>query len=84
MTTPELERLSAELGVKYTDLVQHGLWDTPIREAIDALVANVQQKVTGTVRVKLHKGDCRVVGRSSPKEVRDEHALVRPLHLGAR
>jgi argininosuccinate synthase len=69
VTPPDLERLAAELGVKYADLVQRGQWDTATREAIDALVANVQQPVTGTVRLKLYKGDCRVAGRQGFGEV---------------
>ena len=44
----------------------NGLWFTPTRRAIDALVADVQQHVTGSVRLKLFKGNCRVVGRKSP------------------
>ena len=70
VTPPDLQRLSAELGVKYADLVRQGHWDTPTREAIDALVANVQQRVTGTIRLKLYKGDCRVVGRQAFADVR--------------
>lgn len=69
VTPPDLQRLAAELGVKYADLVRQGQWDTPTREAIDALVANVQQQVTGTVRLKLYKGDCRVAGRQAFGEV---------------
>ena len=37
-----------------------------MREALDAFVGKVQERVTGTVRLKLFKGDCRVVGRKSP------------------
>ena len=66
VTPRDLERLTADLGVKYADLVDNGLWFTPTREAIDALVAKVQERVTGTIRLKLFKGDCRVVGRQSP------------------
>jgi argininosuccinate synthase len=69
VTGRDLERLTSELGVKYADLVYNGLWYTPMREAIDALVAKVQETVTGTVRLKFFKGGCRVVGRKS------EHAL---------
>ncbi len=65
VTPRELERLTSELGVKYADLVYSGLWYSPTREAIDALVAKVQERVTGTIRLKLYKGDCRVVGRQS-------------------
>jgi argininosuccinate synthase len=65
VTPRDLARLASELGVKYADLVYNGLWHTPTREAIDALVAKVQDRVTGAIRLKLFKGDCRVVGRKS-------------------
>ncbi|HYN10461.1 MAG TPA: argininosuccinate synthase [Vicinamibacterales bacterium] len=71
VTARDLERLTAELGVKYADLVYNGLWYTPTREAIDALVANVQEKVSGVIRLKFFKGDCRVVGRKSPHALYD-------------
>ena len=67
----DLERLKATLSKSYADLVYDGLWFSATREAIDAFVANVQQSVTGTVRVKLLKGDCRVVGRKSPISLYD-------------
>jgi len=66
VTPRDLERLTSDLGVTYADLVYNGLWYTPTREAIDALVKKVQEKVTGVIRLKLFKGDCRVVGRRSP------------------
>ncbi len=71
----DLERLKRQLGVVYADLVYNGLWFTPTREAIDAFVANVQERVTGIVRLKFFKGDCRVVGRQSPYALYD-HALA--------
>jgi len=67
----DLDRLKAGLSRTYADLVYDGLWFSPTREAIDAFVANVQQHVTGTVRLKLSKGDCRVVGRKSPASLYD-------------
>lgn len=67
----DLERLTADLAVRYADLVYNGLWYTPTREAIDGLVATVQKRVSGTVRLKLFKGDCRVVGRRSPYALYD-------------
>ena len=66
VTPRDLERLTSELGVQYADLVYKGLWFTPTREAIDALVRHVQTRVTGTIRVRLFKGECRVIGRQSP------------------
>ena len=67
----ELQRLKRRLSQVYADLVYDGLWFTQTREAIDAFVASVQQRVTGTVRLKLFKGDCRVVGRKSPFSLYD-------------
>ena len=66
VTPRDLTRLTADLGVQYADLVYNGLWHSPTRAAIDALVQKVQETVTGVVRLKFFKGDCRVVGRSSP------------------
>ena len=62
----DLERIKHELGRTYADLVYNGLWFTPAREAIDAFVAKVQERVNGVTRLKLYRGDCRVVGRKSP------------------
>jgi argininosuccinate synthase len=71
----DLERLKRQLGAVYADLVYNGLWFTPTREAIDAFVTKVQERVTGVVRLKFFKGDCRVVGRKSPFALYD-HALA--------
>lgn len=62
----DLERLTHDLARAYADLVYNGLWFSPTREAIDAFVGTIQPRVTGSVRLKLFKGDCRVVGRKSP------------------
>ena len=67
----DLERVKATLSKTYADLVYDGLWFSPTRDAIDAFVGSVQQRVTGTVRVKLSKGDCCVVGRKSPMSLYD-------------
>ena len=61
----DLERLKHDMGRTYADLVYNGLWFTPVREAIDAFVAKVQELVNGTARLKLYRGDCRIVGRRS-------------------
>jgi argininosuccinate synthase len=68
----DLQRLKQRLAQEYADIVYNGLWFAPTREAIDAFVANVQERVTGTVRLKLYKGDCRVVGRKSPFALYDQ------------
>jgi argininosuccinate synthase len=51
---------------RYAELVYYGQWFTPLREALHAFVAKTQETVTGTVRLKLYKGSCTVVGRKSP------------------
>jgi argininosuccinate synthase len=50
---------------KYAQLVYNGFWYSPEREGIQALVDASQEYVTGTVRVRLFKGSCYVVGRKS-------------------
>lgn len=54
------------LSVKYAELVYNGQWYTPLREALDAFVAETQKNMTGVVKLKLYKGNCMVVGRKSP------------------
>jgi len=72
----DLARLSRELSRTYADLAYNGLWFSPTREAIDGFVARVQQRVTGSVRMKLFKGACRVVGRQSPHSLHDQAATA--------
>lgn len=54
------------VGQRYAELVYYGQWFTPLREALSAFVAKTQERVTGSARVKLYKGNCTVVGRKSP------------------
>jgi argininosuccinate synthase len=51
---------------RFAELVYYGQWFTPLREALQAFVDKTQEQVTGTVRLKLFKGNCAVVGRKSP------------------
>lgn len=71
----DLQRLKQRMSQEYADIVYNGLWFSPTRSAIDAFVQNIQQRVAGTIRLKLYKGDCRVVGRQSPFALYD-HALA--------
>ena len=60
---------------RYAELVYYGQWFTPLREALDAFVRQTQETVTGTVRLKLYKGSCTVVGRKSPHSLyREDYA----------
>jgi argininosuccinate synthase len=54
------------IGVKYGELVYNGQWYTPLREALDAFIDSTQRNVTGSVRLKLFKGNMVVAGRKSP------------------
>src|SRR5665811_1033908 len=62
----ELERLTIDkntfhykqqVAIKYGELVYDGLWFTPLKEALDAFVDATQKNVTGTVKLKLYKGN---------------------------
>ena len=54
------------LAGKYAELVYNGQWFTPLRHAMDAFVDSTQTRVSGTVRLKLYKGNVIVAGRKSP------------------
>ncbi|MDM7994280.1 MAG: argininosuccinate synthase [Acidobacteriota bacterium] len=54
------------LAGKYAELVYNGQWFTPLRYAMDAFTDSVQTRVTGTVRLKLYKGNIIIAGRKSP------------------
>jgi argininosuccinate synthase len=49
----------------YANLVYDGLWYSPLKAALDAFIQNTQERVSGTVRVKLFKGNATIVGRKS-------------------
>ncbi len=57
------------LELRYAELVYYGLWYTPLREAIDAFVSETQKRVSGKVTVKLHKGSCQAVARTSERSL---------------
>jgi argininosuccinate synthase len=63
------------IALKYADLVYNGQWYSPLREALDAFVAVTQRNMTGTVRLKLYKGNIILVGRKSPYSLyREDYA----------
>jgi argininosuccinate synthase len=53
----------------YGQLIYKGLWYSPLKEAIDAFIIKTQEQVTGSVRVKLFKGNAKVVGRQSVNSI---------------
>lgn len=56
-----------QVALKYADLVYNGQWFTKVRQALDAFVDVTQENVSGTVRLKLLKGQCTLAGVKSPK-----------------
>ena len=59
-------RFKAKVAQEYADLIYNGLWFTVQHQDLAAYVRSTQRHVTGTVRVRLHKGSSVVVGRESP------------------
>jgi argininosuccinate synthase len=60
---PALLALKTSLGSDYVTLVNTGGWFSPSRTALDAFVDAALARVSGTVRLMLFRGACRVVGR---------------------
>ena len=58
-----------QVALKYAELVYYGLWFSKLREAIDAFVDVTQRNVTGSVRLKLFKGQCTPAGIKSKKSL---------------
>ena len=68
MTMHEKEKL----GITYGELVYNGQWFTPLREALAAFVDKTQETVTGTVKLKLYKGNVILAGLTSPYSLYSE------------
>ncbi len=65
----EVMHLRDSLITRYSELVYYGYWFSPERKAIQSFMDEIQKDVTGTVRLKLYKGNCYVVGRRSPNSL---------------
>ena len=62
-------RFKEKVALEYADLIYNGLWFTALHQDLAAYVESSQRHVTGTVRVKLLRGNATVVGRKSPKSL---------------
>lgn len=62
----ELAHFKRILEQKFTDMAYNGSWFDPLMDALRAFMDETQGRVTGTVRMKLYKGNCTVIGRKSP------------------
>lgn len=60
------------ISQKYGELVYDGLWFSPLKEALDAFVEVTQKNVTGSVKLKLYKGNVMVAGVDAPYALYDE------------
>jgi argininosuccinate synthase len=64
--------LKDQMAARYADLVYEGRWWSTERTALDAMVDATQRAVTGSVRMKLYKGNAIIAGRTSPFSLYDE------------
>jgi argininosuccinate synthase len=67
----DLAREKSRLEPRYAELIYDGLWFSPLKDALDAFVAESQRFVTGEVRLHLTPGSCQVTGRRSPHSLYD-------------
>ena len=68
--------LKDQLMPKYAELIYNGFWFSPEREMLQAAIDLSQQKVSGTVRVKLYKGNVAVIGRESANSLYDQDLVT--------
>ncbi|MCS6892625.1 MAG: argininosuccinate synthase, partial [Rhodovarius sp.] len=71
----EAAHLKDSLMPRYAELIYNGFWFSPERRMLQALIDQSQASVTGTVRLKLYKGNVIVTGRTSP------HSLYSMKHV---
>jgi argininosuccinate synthase len=64
--TRDVLRFKTTVEQRYAELAYEGLWFTPLKTALDAFITETQKTVTGSVRLKLYKGNASVVGRTAP------------------
>jgi argininosuccinate synthase len=73
LTLPrEVTQFKTQVDQQMAKIVYEGLWYSPLKAALDAFVDQTQEVVTGTIRVKLHKGTHMTVGRKSPHSLYNE------------
>ena len=65
-----------QVSIRYSELVYDGMWFSPLREALDAFVNETQKTVTGTVRMKLYKGNIYSAGVKSPSSLYSQESVT--------
>ncbi|MGB0561625.1 MAG: argininosuccinate synthase [Spirulinaceae cyanobacterium] len=67
--TADVSRYKRGVEETYANLIYEGMWYSPLKAALDAFVQTTQERVNGTVRVKLFKGSAQIVGRRSDTSI---------------
>jgi argininosuccinate synthase len=67
----EVLHYKSMLEQKYAELIYYGLWFSPLKDALDGFIEKTQERVSGTIRLRFHKGTCAVVGRKSEESLYD-------------
>ena len=68
--------MKSKLAVDFADLVYNGKWFTQLREALSAFASKTQEHVTGTVKLKLYKGNIITAGVTSPETLYSENLVT--------
>ena len=70
--TADVTQYKRSIEETYSRLVYNGLWYSPLKSSLDAFVEHTQEYVSGSVRIKLHKGNAQIVGRQSENALYSE------------
>jgi argininosuccinate synthase len=74
LTREEL-KFTETITQTYSEIVYNGLWHEPLREDLDCIIDNMQKRVSGVVKLKLHKGSLKTISRKSPFSLYNEEAV---------
>ena len=72
----DTKHMKSKLAVDFADLVYNGKWFTPLREALTAFAVETQKHVTGTVKLKLYKGNIITASVTSPESLYSENLVT--------
>ena len=72
----DTKHMKTKLAVDFADLIYNGKWFTPLREALQAFAVDTQKHVTGTVKLKLYKGNIITAGVTSPESLYSEKIVT--------
>ncbi len=71
--TPDVTHYKRGIEETYSQIIYNGLWYSPLKAALDGFIQKTQEQVSGTVRVKLFKGNATIVGRYSENSLYTPH-----------